>query len=158
MSKQVGKRIKEARLKAELTQDQLAKLAGNKLTGDDISKAERGMKPLTEAQVRAVARATGVTGASLLGTAKASPKTTGTKKSTTKTTSASGEKKPKTPASAGLSMRVTAAEKRLVELYRAADGDTKKRAASLLKGESGAEGGGITDFLSDALSSLIKGK
>ena len=33
-------------------------------------------------------------------------------------------------------MKLTATEKKLVELYRAADADTKKAAVSVLKGES----------------------
>lgn len=160
MSKAVGMRIREARTRAGLTQEQLSQKLDRKLTGDDISQAERGLKDLTEAQVRAIARVTGVTGVSLLGKSKAAS-ASATKMSSTKKTAVSAaarEKKPKTPASAGLSMRVTATEKRLVELYRLADGNTKKRVVALLKGDDDTEGGGLSDILSDALSSLIKGK
>lgn len=46
-------------------------------------------------------------------------------------------------------MQLTASEKKLVELYRAADSDTKKRAVSVLKGESS----GAADVLGSLLGS-----
>ena len=74
-------------------------------------------------------------------------KTTAAKKTTTtkKTTAA---KKPaakktttkRTTTSTGSSMKVSAAEKKLVELYRKADADTKKAAVALLKGQKASEG------------------
>ena len=48
-------------------------------------------------------------------------------------------------------MNLTAAEKKLVELYRAADSDTKKAAVKLLKGEQ--EPG-----VADLLGALLGGK
>ena len=120
-AKKVGALIKSARLGAGLTQEQLArKVKGAAAT--DIGKAERGEKELTADQLKQIARATGVTQKSLLDAAK--PKTSS---STSK------------PASGALtvSMKVTASEKKLVELYRAADSATKKEAVKLLKGSAG---------------------
>ena len=114
-SKKLGNLIKEARTEAGLTQEQLARrIAG--VSASDISQAERGLKDLTQEQLKQIARITGVTQASLLEAAKGSKKTTSS------------------PA-AKTSMRVTATEKRLVELYREADSKTKKAALKLLRGE-----------------------
>lgn len=115
-SKKVGTLIKEARTAAGLTQEQLArKIAG--LSASDISAAERGQKDLTQEQLKKIAKATGVTQASLLNAAKGS--------SAKKTSSASKS-----------SMQVTATEKKLVQLYREADSDTKKKVMNLLKDNS----------------------
>ena len=111
-----GQRIKEARSGAGLTQEQLAKKIKG-LTAADISKAERDEKTLTQAQLKEIAKATGVTQKSLL-------ETTGSTASSKKASS-----------STGASMKVSATEKKLVELYRKADADTKKAAIALLKGE-----------------------
>ena len=100
MSKKVGTLIKKARTDAGLTQAQLAK----KVTGcttSDIGKAERGEKDLTQAQLRQIAKATGVTQASLINAAKGSSSSS----SSTSSTSAS-------------SFRLTKAEKELVQKYR----------------------------------------
>ena len=43
-------------------------------------------------------------------------------------------------------MKVTATEKKLLELYRAADADTKKAAMALLKGEK-SQLGGVLDAI-----------
>ena len=57
MANKVGPLIKEARTGAKLTQEQLAKkIAG--LTAADISKAERGEIELSQAQLKAIAKAT----------------------------------------------------------------------------------------------------
>ena len=131
MGKKVGKLIKAARTGADMTQEQLARRISG-LSASDISLAERGEKDLTQAQLKKIATITGVTQASLINAAKAesgSGKTTGNKTSTKKTTT------PKTPASANSTMKVTATERKLVEAYRLADSDTKKRAMNLLKGE-----------------------
>ncbi len=144
-AKKVGELIREARTAAGLTQAELAKKVDG-VTATDISKAERGEKDLTQAALKQIAKATGVTQASLLnapkGAAKAS-KTEGAK--TGKTAKASeGEK-------------LTAAEKKLLELYRAADSDTKKAAVSLLKGEK-PEGGILSSLFSGAVDTLLGGK
>jgi len=130
-TKKVGTLIKEARTGADMTQEQLArKISG--LSASDISLAERGQKDLTQAQLKQIAKATGVTQASLLDAAKrtSSTKKTAAKKTTTTkktTSSASGSKTS--------SIKVSPAEKKLLELYRKADTETKKAAVKLLKGE-----------------------
>ena len=114
-AQKVGTLIKEARTAAGLTQEQLArKISG--LSASDISAAERHQKTLTQDQLKKIAKATGVTQASLLNAAKGS--------SAKKTSSASKS-----------SMQVTATEKKLVQLYRDADSDTKKKVMNLLKGK-----------------------
>lgn len=146
-SKKVGSLIKEARTNAGLTQQQLAdKISG--LSASDISKAERGEKDLTQDQLKSIAKITGVTQKSLLEAA-------GKGTTSGKTSSSSG----KTSSSNTTSMKLTAAEKKLVELYREADSDTKKAAVKLLKGEKSdlAEGSEIlTTLLGTAMESLMK--
>ena len=75
---------------------------------------------------------------------------------------------PKTPANANSTMKVTSTERKLVEAYRLADSDTKKRAMNLLKGtDEGVLGnllGGadiadtVEDVLGDVLGSLLGNK
>ena len=126
-SKKVGNLIKEARTAAGLTQEQLArKISG--LSAADISAAERHQKDLTQDQLKKIAKATGVTQASLLNAAKGtSAKKTSSSKS---------------------SMQVTATEKKLVQLYRDADSDTKKKVMNLLK-ESDSPAGNLLEDLLD---------
>ena len=50
-------------------------------------------------------------------------------------------------------MKVTAAEKKLLELYRAADSDTRKAAEKLLKGEK-ADSDLLTSLLGSAADLL----
>lgn len=133
MAKKVGTLIKEARTEAGLTQEQLARKVKG-VSAADISKAERGEKELTQAALKEIAKATGVTQKSLLDAAKGS---SSTKKKTSSSSSASKK-----------SMQVTATEKKLVELYREADSDTKKTAMAVLKGEKSA-------LLGAAASSLL---
>ena len=177
MGEKVGKLIREARTGADLTQEKLAKMVGGGLTASDVSRAERGEIDLPQATLRAIAKATGVTQSSLVDAAKAESASSGKKASAAKTTSAkttakktttkSTAKKAKTPDSAGVSMRVTATEKRLVEAYRLADGDAKKAAMKLLKGEcpelaskilGGSGADMVADLLGDALGSLLGGR
>ena len=134
-AKKVGTLIKEARTEAGLTQEQLArKISG--LSATDISEAERGLKDLTQDQLKKIAKATGVTQSSLLN----APKNT---KSTSSSSSASKS-----------SMQVTAAEKKLVELYRKADSKTKKEVLQVLKGEDSIAG----DILETLLDNVDTGK
>lgn len=132
-TKKVGTLIKEARTNADLTQEQLArKISG--LSASDISMAERNKKDLTQAQLKQIAKITGVTQSSLLNAAKGTStakKTTAKKTTTTKKTSSSST-------AAKSSIKVTATEKKLVELYRAADAETRKTALKLLKGDDDA--------------------
>ena len=133
-AKKVSTLIKEARVNAGLTQEQLARRISG-LSATDISLAERGKKELTQAQLKQIAKITGVTQASLLNAAKGS---------TAKKTSGSK------------SMKVTATEKKLVDLYRKADTDTKKAVLNMLKGEED-----LTELflenLMDTVQDLFKG-
>ena len=135
MAKKVGTLIKEARTEAGLTQEQLARKVKG-VSASDISKAERGELDLTQAALKEIAKATGVTQKSLLDAAKGS--SSGSKKKTSSSSSSSSKK----------SMQVTATEKKLVELYREADSDTRKTALAVLKGEKNA-------LLGAAASSLL---
>lgn len=134
-SKKLGDLIKEARMNADLTQEQLAKkIAG--LSASDISMAERGKKDLTQEQLKRIAKATGVTQASLLSAAKSS---------SAKASSSTAGK---------TSIKVTATEKKLVELYRKADAATKKEAMNILKGEdSSAED--VLETIMDSVQSML---
>ena len=136
-SKKVGTLIKEARTAAGLTQEQLArKISG--LSASDISAAERGQKDLTQEQLKKIAKATGVTQASLLNAAK-------------------GTTAKKTSSSSKSSMQVTATEKKLVQLYRNADADTKKKVMNLLKENESLAGELLEDLLgnNDLMDSIL---
>lgn len=136
-SKKLGNLIKEARTEAGLTQEQLARrIAG--VSASDISEAERGLKDLTQEQLKQIARITGVTQTSLLEAAK-------------------GSKKTSSSTAAKSSMRVTATEKRLVELYREADSKTKKAAMKLLRGEEYFAEEVLTNILEE-VTDIITGK
>ena len=138
-SNKVGALIKEARTNAGLTQEQLAKkIAG--LSANDISLAERGKQDLTQDQLKKIAKATGVTQASLLNAAKGST----TKSSVSKTSSSSSK----------TSVKVTATEKKLLELYRAADSETKKEAMKILKGED-SDPGDVLESIMDTVQDLL---
>ncbi len=151
-AKKVGDLIREARTAAGLTQAGLAKAAG--VTASDISKAERGEKELTQAALKAIAKATGVTQASLLNAPKGA---SGAKTGNGKTAAKPASKPAAKPAAKADDYKLTAAEKKLVDLYRAADSDTKKAAVSLLKGEK-QEGGILGSLFSSAVDTLIGGK
>lgn len=154
MAKKVGTLIKEARTEAGLTQEQLARKVKG-VSASDISKAERGDLDLTQAALKEIAKATGVTQASLINAAKGSStakKTSSTAKKTSsaakKTSSSSSSSSSKT------SMKVSSTEKKLVELYRAADSDTKKAAISLLKGEGSSKEDILNSILETAVEML----
>jgi len=136
MGKKVGTLIKQARTAAGMTQEQLARKVKG-ASASDISAAERGVKDLTTDQLKQIAKATGVTQKSLLDAAKG-------------TTSSSGKK----PASsAKTSMSLTATEKKLVQLYRNADSDTKKSVMKMLKGDDDS----ITNAVGDLVGSFLDG-
>ena len=164
MASKVGNLIKQARTDAGLTQEKLAKKVGGGITASDIGKAERGEEVLPTAVLRKIAVATGVTQASLVNATK----------SHTKAKPVVPEKKARptkadTPTNAGISMRVTSTEKKLIEYYRNADSNTKKAATSVLKGDcndmvptlaarSGASVQGdnaVADMISSAIGSLL---
>ena len=142
-AKKVGELIREARTNAGMTQEGLAKKIRT-LSANDISRAERGEKELTQEELKTIAKVTGVTQKSLLDAAKGTKKTTTGAKTTSTKTSA-----------AGTSMKVTASEKKLVERYRQADSDTKKAAMSLLKGEK-SEAANLIDTLYNGLMKSLK--
>ena len=143
-SKKLGNLIKEARTEAGLTQEQLArKIAG--LSASEISAAERGVGDLTQDQLKKIAKATGVTQASLLNAAKGTTKSTST--------------------AAKSSMQVTATERRLVEAYRKASASEKKAAMNALKGtgslteeifEAVLDSVDTKDILEDLLEGVLK--
>ena len=60
--------------------------------------------------------------------------------------------------SSGTSVKLTAAENKLVELYRAADADTRKAAVKLLKGEDDQPAAGkiLNTIIGSAVSSVLK--
>ena len=149
MGKRMGAQIKKARLDAGLTQEKLAQKVGG-VTAQDISKAERGVLELETETIKKIAKVTGVTQASLLGTST-SKKTTATVKKATTNAKKNDDSM----------MRLTAAEKKLVAAYRKADATRKKFALDILEGGSmistlmqnrGEE------LVSDVLGSLLGGK
>ena len=170
MANTVGPLIKEARGKAKLSQEALASQIDG-LSASDLGKAERGEKELSQSVLRQIAKLTGVTQSSLVNAAKESTYGTTVKKAATttaakKTSAAATAKKTstaakttttakkattakKTSAANKNAIELTAAEKKLVELYRAADSETKKKAVAVLKGES--------SDMSDILNSLLGG-
>ncbi len=190
-AKKIGTVIKEARTAAGLSQEQLArKVAG--VSTADLGKVELGEADFTQEKLKAIAKALGVTQASLLN----APKNLAAKKPAAKTSSTTGKttsakttaakkpaanagtaktaaaKTPKTPANANSTMKVTAAERKLIEYYRTASGDAKKAGTKILKGECSdlldsinnkggtlnAVGDVVTDFIGGALSNLLGGK
>ena len=161
--KKLGELIREARAGAGLTQAQLAEQVAG-VTAADISKAERGEKELTQAALKAIAKATGVTQASLLkavsGAAASAkkPAASSAKKpaASAKKPAASSAKKPAASSAAKSSMQLTAAEKKLVELYRAADAERKKSALKVLKGETSESSEILSSILTSAISSFGK--
>lgn len=167
MAKKVGELIKEARTAAKLTQAQLAEQVTG-VTAADIGKAERGEKELTQAALKQIAKATGVTQASLLNAAAGKAAASAGKTASTGKTAAAGKTAAKKPAAgktastakktgaAKSSMQLTAAEKKLVELYRKADAETKKEVMKLLKGTGDDASELLTSLLSNAMSMFGK--
>ncbi|MBP3877358.1 MAG: helix-turn-helix transcriptional regulator [Lachnospiraceae bacterium] len=187
MSKKLGTLIKDARTKKGISQSELASRIDG-LSASALGKAERGESEPAEEIVRQIAKELGVTQTSLVDamTGKAAGRTSSSKTSSSKTssskTSSSKTSSSKTTSSrsksaGSASVKLTAAEKKLVELYRKADRDTKKAAVNLLSGkEEGIAGilaaltggSGSSDLLGllqggkggdsgDFLSSLISG-
>ena len=150
MAKKVGTLIKEARTEAGFTQEELArKLAG--VSASDISKAERGQLELSQANLKKIAKACGVTQASIINAAKgtSSKKTTTAKKTEKKTEKKTTTKK--TSTAKKTSMQVTATERKLVEAYREATSDNKKRAMKILKDQDDSLAGSLGDVLGGLL-------
>ena len=118
MGVKLGRLIKQARTDAGYTQEQLARKVRG-VAASDISKYERGEAEPSQETVKTIAKACGVTQKSLL---DAMPK------SSTRTSSSS------TSSGTKSSMQVNATERRLVELYREATSENKKKALSVLRG------------------------
>ena len=154
MANTVGPLIKEARGKAKLSQEALAGQIDG-LSASDLGKAERGEKELSQSVLKQIAKLTGVTQSSLINAAKESSYGPAKKTSTTtaKKTSTTAAKK---PAAKKDDFELTAAEKKLVELYRAADSDTKKKAVAVLKGEQSDTGDILTSLIGTAIDMFGK--
>ncbi|MBR3105639.1 MAG: helix-turn-helix transcriptional regulator [Clostridia bacterium] len=144
--KKVGELIKEARTKAGLSQEKLAAMIDG-LTASEISQAERGVKDLSQAELKAIAKATGVTQKSLLEAAgyisSAAQKPAAAKKPTAKKPAASAE------------IKLTAAEKRFLELYRSASATVRKNAEAVLKGEKQVQDEGGSPLVDGLLSGAL---
>lgn len=112
MGTNTGARIRQARTGAKLTQAALGEAIG--LSAAEISKAERGELQLSQAKLKAIAKATGVTQASLL---------SGDREATA------------TSKSEGSTVKLSAAEKKLVKLFRSATDEQKSDALRILNGE-----------------------
>ncbi len=152
MANTVGPLIKEARGKAKLSQEALAaQIEG--LSASDLGKAERGEKELSQSVLKQIAKLTGVTQSSLINAAKESSYGPAKKTSAAKKTSTTSAKK---PAAKKDDFELTAAEKKLVELYRAADSDTKKKAVAVLKGEQSDTGDILTSLIGTAIDMFGK--
>ena len=159
--KKVGELIREARSKKCLSQEKLAGMVDG-LSASELSKAERGEKDLTAEELKAIAKICGVTQKSLLEAAglatAAKPAASAAKKptaSTAKKPAASAAKK----TSSDTGVKLTAAEKKFLELYRAASSAVRKDAEAVLKGakkvqeETGA-GDLVGSLLGGALEAL----
>ena len=110
MGKRTGNLIKKARTDAGMTQEQLARKVKG-VSATDISNAERGNIELTKQQLKDIAKATGVTQASLLSTS-----TSSASKSTSRTTRSTTSKTATKSTAAKSSMQVTATERKLITL------------------------------------------
>ena len=152
MANTVGPLIKEARGKAKLSQEALAaQIEG--LSASDLGKAERGEKELSQSVLKQIAKLTGVTQSSLINAAKESTYGPAKKTTAAKKTSTTAAKK---PAAKKDDFELTAAEKKLVELYRAADSETKKKAVAVLKGEQSDSSDILTALIGNAIDMFGK--
>ena len=168
MAKKLGTLIKEARTQAGMTQEALAKKVKG-VSAHDISLAERGEKELTQAALKEIAKATGVTQKSLLDAVKTAGSTKKTSTGSTKKTSTGSTKKTSTGStkkSSGTAFQLKAEEKKLIQAYREADEKTQMAVRMLLlksEGLSSASSlaahtaGGLGDLLGsgDLISSLM---
>ncbi len=161
MANKVGPLIKEARGKANLSQEALAAKIED-LSASDLGKAERGEKELSQSVLRQIAKLTGVTQSSLINAARestygAAKKPAAAKKTTTATAKKTTTAAKKTTSTASKNaVELTAAEKKLVELYREADSETKKKAVAVLKGEQTDTGDILTSLIGTAIDMFGK--
>ncbi len=155
MAKKFGTIVKEARAAKKLSQAALAEAVSG-LSASDVGKIEKNEKIPAEAVIKQMAKPLGLTQKALLEAAgllkDTAKKTSSAKKadSAKKTSSAkTGSAKTSSKKTADEEMRLTAAEKKLLEAYRKADKDTKDTALKLLKGEAG---------IGDVLGTVLAGK
>ena len=154
MANKVGKLIKKARTDAGLTQEELARKVKG-VSASDISRAERGEIRLTNEALKKIAKVTGVTQKSLTDAAASSTYSKQGKTSTTKPKQSSSTKPKQSSSTASKSsIQVTATEKKLVQLYRKADADSKKKAMAALKGTEISDV--VESFIGNAIDSLFK--
>ena len=147
MSKKTGTLIRNARTEAGLTQAQLARKVDG-CSAADIGKAERGEKDLTQAQLRQIAKATGVTQSSLVESAKSSKsgKSSSAKSSSSK------------------DFKLSSKEKDLIRKYRKAGSATQMIVGMILDkaadsaSASSKDEGGILQTLIHAASGSSSGK
>ena len=172
MSKKLGDLVKKARTEKGLTQAGLAEKVDG-LTASDVSKIERGEKEPVQDILKQMAKALGVTQKSLVDAATGSGKTTSSSKTGTAAKKTSSAKKTSAIKDTIDTLKLTATEKKLVQLYRKADTKTKKAAINLLEGDSnaieligallsakgsGSSGSSGSSGTSDLLSALLSGK
>ena len=172
MSRKLGDLVKKARTEKGLTQAGLAEKVDG-LTASDVSKIERGEKEPVQDILKQMAKALGVTQKSLLDAATGSGKTTSSSKTGTAAKKTSSAKKTSAIKDTIDTLKLTATEKKLVQLYRKADTKTKKAAINLLGGDSnaieligallsakgsGSSGSSGSSGTSDLLSALLSGK
>ena len=172
MSKKLGDLVKKARTEKGFTQAGLAEKVDG-LTASDVSKIERGEKEPVQEVLKQMAKALGVTQKSLLDAATGSGKTASSSKTGTAAKKTSSARKTSAVKDTIDTLKLTATEKKLVQLYRKADTKTKKAAINLLEGDSnaieligallsakgsGSSGSSGSSGTSDLLSALLSGK
>ena len=172
MSKKLGDLVKKARTEKGFTQAGLAEKVDG-LTASDVSKIERGEKEPAQSVLKQMAKALGVTQKSLLDAATGGGKTASSSKTGTAAKKTSSAKKTSAVKDTIDTLKLTATEKKLVQLYRKADTKTKKAAINLLEGDSnaieligallsakgsGSSGSSGSSGTSDLLSALLSGK
>ncbi len=157
--KKVGILIKEARTAAKLTQEKLASAAGENLTAALISKCERGDADLTNAQLKKIAVACGVTQASLLNAPKnladgkaASAKPAGKTAAATKTATKTAAKtasatKTDSAAKTGTGKKTSAASKTDTAKKTAAKTSTAAKTAAAKKTAASKTPSGATSSM-----------
>ena len=172
MSKKLGDLVKKARTEKGFTQAGLAEKVDG-LTASDVSKIERGEKEPAQSVLKQMAKALGVTQKSLLDAATGGGKTASSSKTGTAAKKTSSAKKTSAVKDTIDTLKLTATEKKLVQLYRKADAKTKKAAVNLLEGDSnaieligallsakgsGSSGSSGSSGTSDLLNALLSGK
>lgn len=177
MSKKLGALVKDARAAKGLSQAALAGMVDG-ISAADVGKIERGEKEPAEAVVRQIAKALGVTQVSLVnamtsaGKAASGKKTSSGKSSSantsSKTSSSKTSSKKTSSKTQDAELKLTAAEKKLVQAYRKADSVTKKTAMNILEGNGSVsdilttmiagKSGGASKEVGDLLSQLLSGK